>query len=142
MTTSTTAENLVYRVVAKEDPTDARLFAYILSAEQLNRLKSGDLVNSRYIASSIPVNILDEKVSDKDAPKLVMPNQFFKGDFPDHLAITTEWERLVTEILNIPIIGNVVLSKEDIFAKQHYSIHPDIDNRVKDAIAKLTETHS
>lgn len=131
---------LIYRVVAEEDPTDPRLFAYILSAEQLIRLKSGDLGNIEPIASSIPVNILDKESSDKDVPKLVRPTQFFVGEFPDSLAITTEWERLVTDFLGIPIIGNVIITREDIFAKQHYSIHPDIDNRIKNAINKLNET--
>lgn len=142
MTTMPNIENRVYRVVAEEDLTDPRLFAYIISAKQLNKLKSVGLGNIKPIASSIPIMILGNESSLKDAPKLVRPTQFFEGEFPDSLALATEWEKLVTDFLGIPIVGNVILSQKDIFAKEHFSIHPEIDVRVQEAITKLNETHS
>lgn len=83
-------QEFIYRVIAEETPFDPRLFAYIISTQQIKMLKTGELSIYEPFTSSVPVNIGDIDVSEKDAPKLVRPAVFFEGNFPDQRAIVQE----------------------------------------------------
>lgn len=133
-----TRENIVYRVVAEEDPTDPRLYGYIFPQSVLTALIEG---LGGTDPTSTKVRVYIEEVKDpqvKSSHKLVTPSHFFVSE--DDISngdIIKEWESRVTKVTPMNIVGNVVLKWDDIRMNETLNIHPDFDERVKAAIAKL-----